>query len=37
MRVPTPNVSAVDLAFEAQKDVTIEDVNEIVCKTLKTI
>ncbi len=30
LRVPTPNVSAVDLTFEAQKDVTIEDVNEIV-------
>lgn len=30
LRVPTPNVSAVDLTFEAQKDVTVEDVNEIV-------
>ncbi len=30
MRVPTPNVSAVDLTFEAGKDVTVEDVNEIV-------
>lgn len=30
MRVPTPNVSAVDLTFEASKDVTVEDVNEIV-------
>ncbi|MGX9354400.1 type I glyceraldehyde-3-phosphate dehydrogenase [Roseobacteraceae bacterium S113] len=30
MRVPTPNVSAVDLTFEAAKDVTVEDVNEIV-------
>ncbi|MFP4043884.1 MAG: type I glyceraldehyde-3-phosphate dehydrogenase [Rhodosalinus sp.] len=30
MRVPTPNVSAVDLTFEASKDVTAEDINEIV-------
>ncbi|QDY69099.1 type I glyceraldehyde-3-phosphate dehydrogenase [Qingshengfaniella alkalisoli] len=30
MRVPTPNVSAVDLTFEAAKDVSVEDVNEIV-------
>ena len=30
IRVPTPNVSCVDLTFEAKKDVTVEDVNEIV-------
>ncbi|MEM7470061.1 MAG: type I glyceraldehyde-3-phosphate dehydrogenase [Pseudomonadota bacterium] len=30
MRVPTPNVSCVDLTFEASKDVTVNDVNEIV-------
>ncbi len=30
MRVPTPNVSAVDLTFEAGKSVTVADVNEIV-------
>lgn len=30
MRVPTPNVSAVDLTFEASRDVTVEDVNEVV-------
>ena len=30
IRVPTPNVSAVDLTFQAAKDVTVEDVNEIV-------
>ena len=30
MRVPTPNVSAVDLTFEAGKDVTVADVNEVV-------
>ncbi|KCV83394.1 glyceraldehyde-3-phosphate dehydrogenase [Actibacterium atlanticum] len=30
MRVPTPNVSAIDLTFEAGKDVTAADVNEIV-------
>ncbi|MEM9581933.1 MAG: type I glyceraldehyde-3-phosphate dehydrogenase [Pseudomonadota bacterium] len=32
MRVPTPNVSAVDLTFEAAKDVTVEDVNAIVAE-----
>ncbi len=30
IRVPTPNVSAVDLTFQAGKDVTAENVNEIV-------
>lgn len=30
MRVPTPNVSAVDLTFQASKDVSVKDVNEIV-------
>ena len=30
VRVPTPNVSAVDLTFYASKDVTLENVNEIV-------
>jgi glyceraldehyde 3-phosphate dehydrogenase len=30
IRVPTPNVSAVDLTFVAKKDVTVADVNEIV-------
>ncbi|MDO6722324.1 type I glyceraldehyde-3-phosphate dehydrogenase [Celeribacter halophilus] len=30
IRVPTPNVSCVDLTFQAGKDVTVEDVNEIV-------
>lgn len=30
MRVPTPNVSAVDLTFEASKDVTVDDVNEVM-------
>ncbi|MEQ5871886.1 type I glyceraldehyde-3-phosphate dehydrogenase [Sagittula sp. NFXS13] len=28
VRVPTPNVSAVDLTFYASKDVTVDDVNE---------
>ena len=32
MRVPTPNVSAVDLTFEAGKDVTVNDVNDIVAE-----
>ena len=30
MRVPTPNVSAVDLTFMAGKDVTVQNVNDIV-------
>jgi len=30
IRVPTPNVSAVDLTFEAAREVTAEDVNEVV-------
>lgn len=30
MRVPTPNVSAIDLTFEAQKNVTAEDINDAV-------
>ena len=30
LRVPTPNVSAVDLTFEASSPVTIEEVNSIV-------
>ena len=30
MRVPTPNVSAVDLTFQAAKDVTADNINEIV-------
>jgi glyceraldehyde 3-phosphate dehydrogenase len=32
MRVPTPNVSAVDLTFVAKKDVTTADVNEVVAE-----
>ncbi|MDH5453438.1 MAG: glyceraldehyde-3-phosphate dehydrogenase, partial [Paracoccaceae bacterium] len=30
IRVPTPNVSAVDLTFQAARDVTVAEVNEIV-------
>ena len=30
IRVPTPNVSAVDLTFVARKDTTVAEVNEIV-------
>jgi glyceraldehyde 3-phosphate dehydrogenase len=30
MRVPTPNVSAVDLTFTAARDVTVADVNSVV-------
>ena len=36
MRVPTPNVSAVDLTFVASKDVTAEDVNAIVAEAAAT-
>ena len=30
IRVPTPNVSAVDLTFRAAKSVTVQEINEIV-------
>lgn len=30
MRVPTPNVSAVDLTFEASRDVTVDEINGIL-------
>ena len=30
IRVPTPNVSAVDLTFEAAKNVTVEEVNAVI-------
>lgn len=36
VRVPTPNVSAVDLTFYAGKDVTVEDVNEVVQEAAAT-
>ena len=32
IRVPTPNVSAVDLTFQAGKDVTEADINEIIAE-----
>jgi len=32
LRVPTPNVSAVDLTFEAGKSVTVEEVNAIMAE-----
>ncbi len=32
VRVPTPNVSAVDLTFYASRDVTLADVNEVVAE-----
>ncbi len=32
LRVPTPNVSAVDLTFEAGKSVTVDEVNAIVAE-----
>ncbi len=35
IRVPTPNVSAVDLSFRAARDVTVEEVNAIVEEAAK--
>lgn len=32
MRVPTPNVSAVDLTFEAARDVTVDEVNAAIAE-----
>lgn len=32
IRVPTPNVSAVDLTFQAGKSVTVEDINAIMAE-----
>jgi glyceraldehyde 3-phosphate dehydrogenase len=36
IRVPTPNVSCVDLTFEAARDVTVEEVNEAILAATKT-
>jgi glyceraldehyde 3-phosphate dehydrogenase len=30
IRVPTPNVSAVDLTFEAARDTTVEEINQLI-------
>ncbi|MEJ6478691.1 MAG: type I glyceraldehyde-3-phosphate dehydrogenase [Octadecabacter sp.] len=30
IRVPTPNVSCVDLTFEAKRDTTIEEINDLI-------
>ncbi|EKE72886.1 MULTISPECIES: type I glyceraldehyde-3-phosphate dehydrogenase [Roseobacteraceae] len=30
IRVPTPNVSVVDLTFEAARDTTVEEINELI-------
>ena len=35
MRVPTPNVSAVDLTFEASRDVTVQEVNAAVARAAR--
>jgi glyceraldehyde 3-phosphate dehydrogenase len=32
IRVPTPNVSAVDLTFEAARETTTEEINDIIAK-----
>lgn len=31
IRVPTPNVSVVDLTFEAARDTTVEEINAAIC------
>ena len=36
IRVPTPNVSAVDLTFEASRNVTVEEVNDAILSASKT-
>jgi glyceraldehyde 3-phosphate dehydrogenase len=36
IRVPTPNVSAVDLTFVSRKSVTVEDVNQIIRTAVNT-
>ncbi|MEL6889122.1 MAG: type I glyceraldehyde-3-phosphate dehydrogenase, partial [Pseudomonadota bacterium] len=35
MRVPTPNVSAVDLTFEAGRDVTVDEVNAAMAEAAR--
>ena len=35
MRVPTPNVSAVDLTFEAGRDVTVDEVNAAMAQAAR--
>lgn len=32
LRVPTPNVSAVDLTFEASRSVSVDDINEVMAE-----
>ncbi len=36
MRVPTPNVSLVDVTFEVGKDTTVEEVNALLKKASET-
>ncbi len=36
IRVPTPNVSAVDLTFEAARDVTVEEINAAIVAAAKS-
>jgi glyceraldehyde 3-phosphate dehydrogenase len=36
IRVPTPDVSFVDLSFEAKRDTTVEEVNELIIKASST-
>jgi len=35
MRVPTPNVSAVDLTFRSAREVTVDEVNAVVAEAVK--
>ncbi|MDU8929176.1 type I glyceraldehyde-3-phosphate dehydrogenase [Alisedimentitalea sp. MJ-SS2] len=36
IRVPTPNVSAVDLTFTASRDVTVDDINAVMAEAAAT-
>ncbi len=36
VRVPTPNVSLIDLVFEANKNTTVEEVNDAIRKAART-
>ncbi len=35
IRVPTPNVSAVDLTFEAARETTVEEINQIIAQSVQ--
>ncbi|MEK6734417.1 MAG: erythrose-4-phosphate dehydrogenase, partial [Pseudomonadota bacterium] len=37
VRVPTPNVSMIDLCFVAQRDTSIKEINEIMNKAVSSV